>query len=52
METETKEMVCVHNDHTFLTKGKSYEIIEEDDNKVFVIDDRGVKTSFYRSRFE
>lgn len=34
-----------------LTAGKPYEILEEDENKVFVIDDNGKRNSFYKSRF-
>lgn len=51
MRTEQKKMVCEHNSHSDLTIGNSYEILGEDENKVFVINDKGKKMSYYKSRF-
>lgn len=44
-------MVCLHDNYVALTKGNSYEILEEDDNKIYVLDDNGKRNSFYKSRF-
>lgn len=44
-------MLCQHNSHAALTIGKPYEILSEDENKVFVIDDSGKRNSYYKSRF-
>ena len=45
-------MVCAHNSNAALTVGRSYEILDEDENKVYVIDDNGKRNSYYKSRFE
>jgi len=44
-------MVCEHNSHADLTVGNNYEILGEEENKVFVINDKGKKMSYYKSRF-
>ena len=45
-------VVCEHNAHMpNLTKGKPYEIISRDENKIVIIDDSGRKNSYYASRF-
>lgn len=51
-ETATVTLVCENNSHAPLTIGKPYEVLGEDENKVFVIDDNGKRNSFYRSRFK
>lgn len=51
--TKTSEVVvCEHNAHMpNLTKGKEYEVISRDENKITVIDDSGKKSLYYASRF-
>lgn len=49
--TKKKTLTCLHVKYAALTAGKPYEILEEDENKVFVIDDNGKRNSFYKSRF-
>jgi len=52
MKTKQKKMmVCEHNSHADLTVGNNYEILGEEENKVFVINDKGKKMSYYKSRF-
>lgn len=52
-ETEKKKtVICQYANYATLTVGNRYEIIDEEDNKYFVIDDKGKKTSFYKSRFK
>lgn len=52
-KTTTPEIVvCEHNAHMpNLTKGKPYEIISRDENKIVIVDDSGRKNSYYASRF-
>ena len=45
-------MICEYNSHAPLTIGKEYEILEEEDGKIFVINDNGKKQSYYKSRFK
>ena len=47
-----KIVVCELSSHVLLTKGKEYEVINENDKKIFVIDDSGKKNSFYKARFK
>jgi hypothetical protein len=47
----TATMECLYDNHVALTKGNSYEVLQEDENKVYVIDDNGKRNSFYKSRF-
>ena len=45
-------LLCQINTHAAaLTIGKPYEVLDEEDNKVIVIDDNGKRSKFYRSRF-
>ena len=50
--TKKKKMVCQHNSYAHLTIGNEYEILGEEENKIFVINDNGKKTSYYKSRFK
>jgi len=53
LKTEAKvKLKCLYNSNAALTHGKDYEVISEEENKVFIIDDNGKKNSFYKSRFE
>ncbi len=49
-----KEVRCTKADDItgFLTKGKNYQVIEENDISYFVYDDKGVLSKFSKARFE
>lgn len=49
--TQLKKVTCQLNANVPLTKGKEYEVIGEVDNKYIIIDDKGKKTTYYKSRF-
>ena len=48
-------VVCVHNTFAELTIGKEYKVIgvpeNDDNNKVIVISDAGIKNTYYKNRF-
>lgn len=51
-QTPQIKLTCEYNSHVLLTIGKKYEILAEEENKVFVMNDKGEKKSYYKSRFK
>lgn len=45
------EIADTYNSNPGLTFEKEYRVLEEIDNKVLILDDRGKKTTYYRNRF-
>ena len=45
------KVISKENIPPYITKGKIYKVVDERDSSYWIIDNRGEKVTFYKSRF-